>query len=52
MKDMITHMKTDEYWLEHGGDEPNWDEEGEIMKEYLKIMDEKGEERKDTLFVL
>ena len=48
---MITHMKTDEFWLEHGGNGPNWNEGGELMKEYLKRNDEKGVERKDSLIV-
>ena len=51
VKEMITHMKTDEFWLGHGGNGPNWNEGGELMKEYLKRNDEKGVERKDSLIV-
>ena len=42
VKGMITYMNTDEYWLERGGNGLYWDEGGELMKEYLRIMDERG----------
>ncbi len=48
---MITHLNTDEYWLEHGASGPHFSEGGEMMQKYLKMMGEKGAERKDTSIV-
>ena len=44
-------MKTDECWLERGGNGPYWAEGCELMQVYLDIMDAKGAKRKDTLIV-
>ena len=51
VKEMITHMKTDEFWLEHGGKAPYFVEGGELMSKYLEITDSKNIERRDTLIV-
>ena len=45
VKEMIAHMKTDEYWLERGGNGPYYDEGGELMKE---IFRNNGQERGGT----
>ena len=39
VKEMITYMKTDEYCLERAGNGPYSGEGGELLKEYLEIMD-------------
>ena len=51
VKEMITHMKTDEFWLEHGGNAPYFVEGGELMTKYLEMTDIKNIERRDTLIV-
>ena len=51
VKEMITHMKTDEFWLEHGGNAPYFVEGGELMTKYLEMTDSKNTERRDTLIV-
>ncbi len=51
VEEMIQYMKTDDYWLERGGNGPYWAEGGKLLEAYLKSMDEKGVERKDTLIV-
>ena len=51
VKEMITHMKTDEFWLERGGNAPYFAEGGELMRKYLDMTDSKDIERRDTLIV-
>ncbi len=51
VKEMITHMKTDEFWLEHDGNAPYFAEGGELMTKYLEVTVSKKIERRDTLIV-
>ena len=39
VKEMITYMKTDEYWLECGGTGPYFLEGGELMRKYSETTD-------------
>ena len=48
---MIDWMRTDEYWLTHGGNQPKWYEGGDLMKEYLKATDAEGIPRMGTMIV-
>ena len=34
VREMITYMKTDEFWLEHGGNAPYFVEGGELLRKY------------------
>ena len=49
VKEMIAYMRTDEYWLERGGNGPYFLEGGELMRKYLETTDWKKTERKETL---
>ena len=51
VKEMIAYMRTDEYWIERGDSSPDYTEGSWLMKEYLKMTDNKLVERKDTLIV-
>ena len=44
-------MRTDEYWLERGGNGPYFLEGGELLRKYLETTDWKKKERKETLIV-
>ena len=49
VQEMIAYMRTDEYWLERGGNGPYFLEGGELMRKYLETTDWKKTERKETL---
>ena len=51
VREMIEYMRTDEYWLERGGNGPYFLEGGELLRKYLETTDWKKKERKDTLIV-
>ena len=51
VREMIEYMRTDEYWLERGGNGPYFDEGGELMKTYLDTTDWGRTQRKETLIV-
>ena len=51
VSEMIAYMRTDEYWIERGDSSPDYTEGSWLMKEYLKMTDNKLVERKDTLIV-
>ena len=51
VREMIAYMRTDEYWLERGGNGPYFLEGGELIRKYLDTMDWKKTERKETLIV-
>ena len=51
VREMIAYMRTDEYWLERGGNGPYFLEGGELIRKYLDTTDWKKKERKDTLIV-
>ena len=51
VREMIEYMRTDEYWLERGGNGPYFDEGGELMKKYLDTTDWRRTQRKETLIV-
>ena len=51
VREMIAYMRTDEYWLERGGNGPYFIEGGELIRKYLETTDWKKTERKDTLIV-
>ena len=44
-------MRTDEYWLERGGNGPYHDEGGELMDAYLALQDSKNIPRSETLII-
>ena len=48
---LLNWMQTEDYYKTHSGNGPNWKEGGELMKEYLKMTDSLGIERKNTLIV-
>ena len=50
-REMIAYMRTDEYWLERGGNGPYFLEGGELMRKYLETMDWRRTQRKETLIV-
>ena len=50
-KELLNWMQTEDYYKTHGGNGPDWKEGGELMKEYLKMTDSLGIERKNTLIV-
>ena len=49
VREMIEYMRTDEYWLERGGNGPYFDEGGELMEKYLDTTDWRRTQRKETL---
>ena len=51
VREMIEYMRTDEYWLERGGNGPYFLEGGELMKKYLETTDWRRTQRKETLIV-
>jgi len=51
VKVLLKWMQTEDYYMTHGGNGPNWKEGGELMREYLKMTDSLGIERIDTLIV-
>ncbi len=44
-------MRTDEYWLERGGNSPYYLDGSQLLQKYLETQDWKNIERKDTLIV-
>ena len=52
MKELTAVMATDEYWLEYGGNAPNYDPQGNsLIVEYLKETDRLGIPRNQTMIV-
>ena len=51
IREMIAYMRTDDYWLERGGNGPYFLEGGELMRKYLETMDWRRTQRKETLIV-
>ena len=51
IREMIAYMRTDEYWLERGGNGPYFLEGGELMRKYLETTDWRMTQRKETLIV-
>ena len=51
VREMISYMRTDEYWLERGGNGPHFLEGGELIRKYLDTMDWRRTQRKETLIV-
>ena len=42
---MAIWLESEEYWLKYGGNWPNWNEGGELIRRYLDASDEAGIER-------
>ena len=51
VKELLRYMRTDEYWLERGGNGPYHDEGGELMSAYLALKDSKNIPRNETLII-
>ncbi len=51
VKELLKYMRTDEYWLERGGNGPYHDEGGELMSAYLALRDSKNIPRNETLII-
>ena len=51
VEELLEWMRTDEYWVQRGGNGPMFDEGGELMRKYLDYMDRRGEERTNALIV-
>ena len=51
VREMTAYMRTDEYWLERGGNGPYFLEGGELMRKYLETTDWRRTQRKETLIV-
>ena len=49
VKELLRYMRTDEYWLERGGNGPYHDEGGELMSAYLALKDSKKHSKKRNL---
>ena len=46
---LIAYMKTDEYWLEHGGDCPKNHEGAQLLLTHCRLTEDKGIEANKTL---
>jgi hypothetical protein len=51
VKELLRYMRTDEYWLERGGNGPYHDEGGELISAYLALKDSKNIPRSETLII-
>ena len=51
VKELLRYVRTDEYWLERGGNGPYHDEGGELMSAYLALQDSKNIPRNETLII-
>ncbi len=50
-QELLKYMRTDEYWLEQGGNGPKREEGGELMSAYLALKDSKNIPRNETLII-
>ena len=48
VREMIEYMRTDEYWLERGGNGPFFDEGGELLRKYLETTDWKKRKKRNS----
>ena len=51
VKELLRYMRTDEYWLNRGGNGPYHDEGGELISAYLALKDSKNIPRSETLII-
>ena len=51
MEELLVWMRTEAYYQTHGGNHPDWLEGGKMAKDYLKMVDSAGIQRKDCLIV-
>ena len=51
VKELLRYMRTDEYWLNRGGNGPYHDEGGELISAYLALKDSKNSPRSETLII-
>ena len=51
VKELLRYMRTDECWLNRGGNGPYHDEGGELISAYLALKDSKNIPRNETLII-
>ncbi len=51
VKELLKYMRTDEYWLQRGGNGPFHDEGKELIEAYLALKDSKNIPRSKTLII-